>query len=243
MSHFKTAHQILKILKDTYKDAKIMLHFSNHWELLVAVCLSAQCTDKKVNEVTAQLFPKYRAMKHSSPKYTALFPTITPEIHEIINFAEVPRNELEHDIRQTGFFRNKAKNIQAAAAIVLMEYHATIPKTMNEIVKIPGVARKTGNVVLGNAYGVVEGIAVDTHVMRLSQRLGLSKNKTPEKIEHDLMRLYPQNEWFTLTYYLIEHGRAVCNAKKPKCTMCVLNNLCPSAFQFPHFTSSIAKGS
>lgn len=213
-----------------------MLHFSNEWELLVAVCLSAQCTDKKVNEVTSGLFPKYRTLKYSSPKYSALFPTITPEIQEIINFAEAPRNELEQDIRKTGFFRNKAKNLQTAAVMVLTEYHATIPKTMNEIITIPGVARKTGNVVLGNAYGVIEGIAVDTHVMRLSQRLGLSKNKTPETIEHDLMRIYPKNEWFTLTYYLIEHGRAVCNARKPNCHQCVLSTICPVAYKFPQFT-------
>ena len=229
---------ILSILKKTYTNAGMILQFSNNWELLVSVILSAQCTDKKVNEVTANIFPKYRALNLSAENYSSLFDTITPEIQEIINFALVPCKELEHDIRQTGFYRNKAKNLQNAADLVLTQFHGTIPDTMNEITKIPGVARKTGNVVLGNAYAVVEGIAVDTHVKRLSNRFGLTKHSHPEKIEQDLMRLFPRNEWFMLTYYLIEHGRAICNARKPKCDHCVLNKQCPSAFDFTHFKST-----
>lgn len=205
------ALEIIRRLKEEYPDAKIALKYANNFELLVAVILSAQCTDKKVNEVTQTLFKKYRTIQ---------------------DFAKAPLEELEQDIRQTGFFRNKAKNIKASANMVLERFNGEIPSTMEEMLLLPGVARKTANVVLGNAYGIFEGIAVDTHVKRLSGRLGLSKNATPEKIETDLMKIIPREEWFNSTYLLIEHGRAVCDAKKPRCDICVLNDVCPSAFKF-----------
>lgn len=205
------ALEIIRRLKEEYPDARIALKYGNNFELLVAVILSAQATDKKVNEVTQELFKKYRSIE---------------------DFAGAPIEELEQDVRQTGFYRNKAKNIKGAARMVLERFGGQVPSTMDEILLLPGVARKTANVVLGNAYGVFEGIAVDTHVMRLSQRLGLSKNATPEKIEQDLMKIVPRDDWFRFTYLLIEHGRVVCVAKKPKCDICVLNDICPSAFKF-----------
>jgi endonuclease III len=201
---------VIKRLKKVYPHASIALKFGNNWELLVATELSAQCTDKKVNEVTETLFKKYRT---------------------VADYAHADSSEFEQDIRPTGFFRNKTKNIIGAAQMVLTEFGGDVPRTMNEIIRLPGVARKTANIVLGNAYGVVDGIAVDTHVQRLSRRLGLSEGKTPEIIERDLMDLWPRAEWFGATYLLIEHGRAVCTAKKPQCGVCVLNDICPSAFK------------
>ncbi len=208
------AQKVLQILEKTYPDAKTALNFSNNWELLVAVALSAQSTDKRVNIVTESLFKKYKRIE---------------------DYANADIEEFQQDIYSTGFYRNKAKNIIAAANMILKEWNGEIPKTLNEMLKIPGVARKTANVVLGNAYGIVEGIAVDTHVIRLSQRLGLSQNTTPEKIEKDLMELYDRSDWFRLTNLLIAHGRTICEAKKPKCDICPLNQICPSAFQFKHF--------
>ena len=199
---------IVQELKKLFPRAGMMLKYKNNWELLVAVMLSAQCTDKKVNEVTAKLFKKYR--------------TLDDYIH-------TSRREFEKDIYSTGFYRNKAKNILAAAKTIKEKYNGKIPKTMGEILKIPGVARKTANVVLGNAYGVVEGIAIDTHMIRLSQRLGFTKHTDPIKIEKDLMALFPKSQWFGLTYMLINHGRALCEAKKPKCGVCPLNKLCPAS--------------
>lgn len=202
--------KILKKLRRLYPGAKIALKFGSEWELLVATELSAQCTDKKVNEVTDGLFKKYRSVE---------------------DYAAAPREEFETDIRPTGFYRNKAKNIIAAAHIVMTDYGGRLPRTMEEMVRIPGVARKTANIILGNAFGVVEGIAVDTHVFRLSKRLGLSDGKTPEKVERDLMRLISKNEWFQSTYFLIEHGRNICAAKKARCDICDISGLCPSAFK------------
>jgi len=202
--------EIIDRLEDEYPGAKIVLNYSNTLELLVAVILSAQCTDKKVNEVTAGLFKKYK---------------------DVSDYAGVPLGELEEDIRPTGFYRNKAKNIKGAASMIIERFGGEVPSTMEDIIKLPGVARKTANVVLGNAFGVVEGIAVDTHVKRLSNRLGLSDKSDPEKIERDLMETVPKSKWFKLTYLLIEHGRAVCDAKKPKCDSCLLNDICPSAFK------------
>ncbi len=210
----KRAGRIIKILKKKYPHAKIALHYSNNWELLVAVILSAQCTDKKVNEVTENLFRKYRTLD---------------------DYVKAKPKEFEQMIRPTGFYRAKAKNILATAKIVKERFGGKVPRTMEEILTLKGVARKTANVVLGNAYGVVEGIAVDTHVRRISQRLGLSKNEDPVKIEQDLMQLVPKKDWFKLTYLLIDHGRATCTAKDPRCDLCPLNNICPSAFQFPRF--------
>lgn len=210
----RRAREIFTVLREKYPRAKIALNFSNHWELLVAVILSAQCTDKKVNEVTAELFKKYKTLD---------------------DYAEADPRDFERMIRPTGFFRAKAKNILASAKITREKFGGKIPRTMEEILTLKGVARKTANVVLGNAYGVTEGIAVDTHVRRLSQRLGFSKNNNPEKIEKDLMSLFPKRQWFRLTYLLIGHGRALCAAKDPSCDLCPLQKLCPSAFDFPRF--------
>lgn len=203
------AKKIISTLKRKYPNARIILNYSNPWELLVATVLSAQTTDVKVNEVTRSLFQKYRSIE---------------------DFAQVPLKELEKDIQTIGLYLNKAKFLKASAQTILEKHQGQVPKTMSELTELPGVARKTANIVLGNAYGVVEGIAVDTHVKRLAQRLGLSKNKSPEKIERDLMELFPKNDWFKLTYLLIDHGRAVCKAQRPRCDKCVLNEICPSAF-------------
>ncbi len=188
----KRAAALIARLKKLFPRAKIALRYSNNWELLVAVVLSAQCTDKKVNEVTKGLFKKYRALD---------------------DYATADPDTFATDVRPTGFYRNKAKNILAAAKKVQQEFGGRVPKTMDEILTLPGIARKSANVILGNAYGVVEGIAVDTHVMRLSQRFGLTKERTPEKIERDLMEALPKNEWFGFTYRLIEYGRTYCPAR------------------------------
>ena len=204
----------MRRLKKTYPNAKIALTFSNPWELLVAVILSAQCTDKKVNEVTPPLFKKYRTLDdyiHANPK------------------------EFELMIRPTGFYHAKTKSILASANIVKEKFGGRIPRTMEEMLMLRGVARKSANVVLGNVYGVVEGIAVDTHVRRLSSRLGLSDFHDPVKIERDLMALVPRKDWFSATYLLIDHGRAICTAKDPRCDLCPLKDICPSAFKFPRF--------
>ncbi len=203
--------ELIMRLKQEYPDAGIVLNYANTLELLVSVILSAQCTDKKVNEVTATLFKKYK---------------------DVNDYANAPLEEFEQDIRPTGFYRNKAKNIKGAATMIIERFAGEVPSTMEELIQLPGVARKTANVVMGNAFGTVEGIAVDTHVKRLSNRLGLSANADPEKIERDLMKTVPKDEWFKLTYLLIEHGRAVCDAKKPKCDVCSLNDICSSAFKF-----------
>lgn len=183
---------ILKELQRLFPQAHIALHYSNNWELMVAVQLSAQCTDKRVNMVTPVLFKKY-------PRFD--------------DYCAADPAEFEKDIHSTGFFRNKTKNILAAAKMVKEKFNGEIPRTMAEILTIPGVARKTANVVLGNAYGVVDGIAVDTHVMRLAQKLGLTQYKDPVRIERDLMALIPKKEWFAFTYRLIEYGRAYCVAR------------------------------
>jgi len=207
----KRVREIIKRLKEEYPDAKIALKFSNPLELLVATILSAQTTDKKVNEVTQKrLFKKYRNAE---------------------DYAYTPLEELQNDIRELGFFKMKAKHIQEAAKIILEKFKGEVPRTMEEILTLPGVARKTANIVLSNAYGVVVGIPVDTHVKRLSQRLGLSSNKDPNKIEEELMEIVPKEKWFKFPYLLIDHGRKICDAKKPRCDICVLNDICPSAFK------------
>lgn len=188
----KRAAALVAALKSLIPEASIALTYKNNWELLVAVILSAQCTDKKVNEVTAKLFKKYRTLD---------------------DYVNADPNEFAHNIKSTGFYRNKAKNILAAAKKVKKEFGGRLPKTMEEMLSIPGVARKTANVVLGNAYGVVEGIAVDTHVIRLSRRFGLTDEKNPVKIERDLMKILPKNEWFAFTYLLIDYGRHFCSAR------------------------------
>ncbi|MCW4046788.1 MAG: endonuclease III [Candidatus Bathyarchaeota archaeon] len=205
------ALKIIELLEKEHPDAKVALHYSNPLELLVATMLSAQSTDELVNKVTKTLFKKYKK----------------PE-----DYANVDLKELEQDIRSTGFYHNKAKNLQNAAKMLVEKYHSQVPKTMEELVELPGVARKTANIVLTNAYGIVAGIAVDTHVRRLAQRLGLSENDDPNKIEQDLMSIVPKDKWMRITDLLIFHGRRVCTAKKPNCAGCVLNKICPSAFSF-----------
>lgn len=203
------ARRIVWKLKELFPKARIVLRYGSNWELLVAVQLSAQCTDVMVNKVTEKLFKKYRNLED----YTAADP-----------------KEFEKDIHSCGFFRNKTKNILAAAKIVQERFGEEVPRTMKEILTLPGVARKTANVVLGNAYGIVEGIAVDTHVRRLSQKLGLTSHSDPVKIEQDLMRLIPNKDWFFLTYRLIEYGRQVCPARKHKdCESHPLTKIYPQA--------------
>jgi len=205
------ASTIIRLLEKEYPQAKIALRYSNPVELLVATILSAQCTDERVNKVTETLFKKYRKAE---------------------DYAEADLGELELDIKPTGFFRNKAKNIKQTSRILVDRFNSQVPKTMEELLQLPGVARKTANIVLQNAYGITEGIAVDTHVRRLSKRLGLTENEDPSKIEQDLMGIIPKNEWMRITDLLIFLGRNVCVAKKPKCAACVLNKICPSAFTF-----------
>jgi endonuclease-3 len=202
------APHVIRLLSEAYPDAKVALRFTNPLECLVATILSAQCTDEKVNEVTATLFEKYRR----------------PE-----DYLRVPEDELKADIKPTGFYNQKAASIRAACARIVEAYDGEVPDTMQELVTLRGVARKTANIVLGNAFGVVEGIAVDTHVKRLANRIGFSAEKDPDRIERDLMRLIPRERWFDLTYVLIEHGRAVCRARRPRCTDCPIEPLCPSS--------------
>lgn len=202
-----TAKIIARLNKD-YPDAAIALHYESPLEILVATILSAQCTDERVNLVTKDLFKKYRTVG---------------------DYARVPQQELEGDIRSTGFFRNKAKNIRGAAALLLSEFNGEVPRSMEELLRLPGVARKTANVVLGNAFGMAEGVVVDTHIFRLSHRLGLSQGKTPEKVEGDLMRIVPRESWILFGHQLIFHGRRICHARKPLCSECFLSDICPSA--------------
>jgi endonuclease-3 len=192
MEQQEKAMAILGELKGLFPDAKMSLRYGNNWELLVAVELSAQCTDKKVNEITPALFAKY--------------PTLA-------DYTKVRPSEFEKDIFQSGFYRNKTKNILGAAKMISEKFGGEVPRTMEEMLTIPGVARKTANVVLGNAYGVVEGIAVDTHVKRLARLWGLTDEENPEKIEKDLMKLLPKEEWFQFTYLVIEYGRKYCTAR------------------------------
>jgi endonuclease III len=200
------AATVLRVLRKAYPAAKIMLRHENAMQLLVAVMLSAQCTDKRVNIVTQSLFKKYKTAD---------------------DFASADLREFEQEIYSTGFYRNKAKNIIAAAQMIQDRFGGKIPATMEDMLLLPGVARKTANIVLSNVHGVLAGIGVDTHVKRLSFRLGLSVHTNPEKIENDLMQLYPLKEWNKVTYLLIEHGRAVCKARVPACSRCVLNKMCP----------------
>lgn len=214
------AYQVLEKLEKHYPNAHMILEWGNNWELMTAIILSAQCTDIMVNKVTAKLFPKYRKslliQRNPYEWDTEIYTIMHEEFIEIVNFAEVPSSELEEDIRSTGFYKNKAKNLQAAAKVVLETYHGTFPKTIAELITIPGVGRKTANVFLGNAYHIYEGIAVDTHVIKQSQLLGLTKNTKPEKIEQDLMQLFDQKDWFKLTYLLIDHGRNVRRKKSDR---------------------------
>ncbi|MEM2917633.1 MAG: endonuclease III [Candidatus Bathyarchaeia archaeon] len=202
--------KIIELLEKAHPDAKIALNYTNPLELLIATILSAQCTDKRVNIVTEKLFKKYRKAE---------------------DYAKADLKELEEDIKSTGFYRNKAKNIKRCCQILIEKFGSQVPKTMKEMLELPGVARKTANIVLANAYGVVEGIAIDTHVRRLSQRLGLTDEVDANKIEGDLMKIVPKDKWMRFADLLIFHGRRICKAKKPKCDICVINHLCPSAFK------------
>ena len=204
------AIEVIRRLEQEYPGAKIALEFSDPLELLVATVLSAQCTDEMVNKVTASLFRKYRTAD---------------------DYANADLEQFEREIRSTGFYRSKARNIIGAARLMVVDFGAQVPATMAELITLPGVARKTANIVLYNGYGVTHGIAVDTHVRRLSRRLGLSQNNDPNKIEQDLMKQVPKAKWGHFSYLLIEHGRAVCQARKPKCDVCLLSDICPSAFK------------
>jgi len=212
MSEKERSQEILTLLRKQYPDAKgTALNFSNALELLVATILAAQCTDEKVNQVTRVLFRKYRTPK---------------------DYAEASLDELREIVKPTGFYRNKSKFIKAAAKKLVEDFDSEIPHSIEQMTKLPGVARKTANIVLSNACGVIEGVAVDTHVMRLSKRLGLTEQKNRDKIERDLMSLFPKEQWFQLANLLIAHGRSVCTARRPKCGVCVIDDLCPSAFTF-----------
>ncbi|HWG89511.1 MAG TPA: endonuclease III [Candidatus Thermoplasmatota archaeon] len=202
----KRGQAVFERLSREYPEAHCALDYTTPLDLLVATMLSAQCTDAMVNKITPTLFARCKTAR---------------------DYLDIPREELEKIIFRSGFYRNKAKNIQGMAAALLERHAGEVPRTMEELVALPGVARKTANVVLGNAFGIVEGVCVDTHVGRLSRRLGLSPKEDPEKVEQDLMDLFPREQWFLLTYYLIEHGRAVCDAKKPECAACVVADLCP----------------
>ncbi len=197
-------------LRCLYPDAQCSLNFSNPLELLVATQLSAQCTDERVNIVTRDLFQKYRSVEA---------------------YVTVSQEELEQDIRSTGFYRNKAKNIRAACQRIIANYDGEVPRTMADLLTLPGVARKTANVVLGNAFGIVEGFVVDTHIGRLARRFGWTTNEDPVKVEQDLMRLVPRQDWLDLSHLMIFHGRAICQARRPLCEQCSLVKLCPSAFK------------
>lgn len=206
--------KILELLEEEYPCVEgTALRWGIPLELLVATILSAQSTDEKVNEVTESLFRKYRTAE---------------------DYASSPEGELEKDIRSTGFYRQKAGFIREACRAIVEKHSGEVPSSMEELTRLKGVARKTANIVLGNAFGIVEGIAVDTHVMRLSKRLGLTEQRDREKIERDLMEIVPRTKWFHFSNLLIEHGRRVCDAKRPRCDGCVLNEFCPSAFTFSH---------
>jgi endonuclease-3 len=207
----KNISEIIELLKKEKPDVGIALTHSTPLELLIATILSAQCTDRQVNEVTKKLFKKYKS-KH--------------------DYIAASQEELKKEIYSTGFYRNKAKNIKKMCEMLVNNFNGEVPDTMEELVTLPGVARKTANIVLSGAFGKLEGIAVDTHVKRLSFRLGLTDKIYQDKIEKDLMELVPRKDWANFSLLLIHHGRNICNARKPACGKCILNSLCPSAFSF-----------
>ena len=205
----KRVRDVIRRLKRTYPDAKTSLNHTSPFELLVATILSAQSTDERVNIVTADLFRKYRK----------------PE-----DYLKVPARELEQDIHSTGFFRNKTKSLQGTAKMLTEEFGGEVPHTMDELLKLPGVARKTANVVLGNAFGIKAGVVVDTHVTRLSHRLNFSQEKTAEKIEQDLIPIVPKKDWVIFPHLMIYHGRKICKARNPLCAECAVEKECPSSY-------------
>jgi len=200
--------EIIRILRTEYPESRTALYYKTPLQILVATILSAQCTDAKVNEITPSLFEMYPSVE---------------------DFSKADKNELEEMIRPTGFFRNKAKSILLASQKIMKDFNGKVPDTMNDLIMLPGVARKTANIVLSSAFDKAEGIAVDTHVKRLAGRMGLSPEKNPDKIERDLMALVPKEDWLDFNYLFVNHGRAICQAKKPRCTPCSLRDLCPSA--------------
>jgi endonuclease III len=201
----RSANKILQLLIETYPDAVCSLRHVNSLELLIATILSAQCTDERVNIVTQTLFKKYRKAS---------------------DYAKAPLEELEQDVKSTGFYRNKAKNIQECCRILDKKFGGQPPADLDELVALPGIGRKTANVVMGNAFGIASGVVVDTHVSRISQRLGLTTQKTPEKIEIDLNEIVPQDEWVAFSHRVIQHGRRTCKARKPQCDVCEFNKVC-----------------
>jgi endonuclease-3 len=201
-------NEILKRLDERYPGVTCALHHNSAWELLVATILSAQCTDVRVNMVTPVLFQKYPTPEH---------------------FAALQPEDLEDDIRSTGFFRNKSKSLVGAARKIISDFGGNVPRTMDELLTIPGVARKTANVVLGSWYNIADGVVVDTHVQRISRRLELTKNEEPQKIEQDLMKIIPRTRWIAFSHQIIHHGRALCVARNPKCAECPLENICHAA--------------
>lgn len=205
----KRVREIIRRLKRAYPDAKCSLNHTNAFELLIATILSAQCTDDRVNIVTSDLFRKFRK----------------PE-----DYLRVSPRELEKDIQSTGFFRNKTKSIQGTSKMLIEKFGGQVPHTMTELLELPGVARKTANVVLGNAFEIKSGVVVDTHVTRLSHRLGLTKEKDPRKIELDLIEIVPKNDWVIFSHLMIAHGRNTCRARSPLCEECVVEKFCPSSF-------------
>jgi len=202
----KRSQWLFRALKKTYPDAHCELNYTTPFELMVATILSAQCTDKRVNLVTEKLFKKYKGPQ---------------------GYASAPLKEIERAVHSTGFYRNKAKNIQANCKILVEEYGGEVPTTMEELISLPGVGRKTANVILGNAFGKSEGVVVDTHVSRISQLLGLTRATSPEKIEKDLVQIFPRRDWTLLSHLLIWHGRACCIARRPQCQNCSLQAKCP----------------
>ena len=204
----KKVIEIIDLLEKIHPDAKLALKWSTPLELLVATILSAQCTDERVNKVTEHLFKKYRTAE---------------------DYANANLEEFEQDIRSISFYRSKARNIKKACQILVEKYNSEVPKTMEDLLSLPGVARKTANIVLSNAYGILEGIIVDTHVRRVSRRLGLTEETDSYKVEKDLMKIVPREKWLRFADLLIFHGRRICKAKNPKCDECILNKICPSA--------------
>jgi len=202
--------EIIKRLQEHYPAAKCSLNFKSAHQLMVATILSAQCTDERVNIVTRDLFKKYRSIK---------------------DFAAADLAELEEDVRTTGFFRNKAKSIKLSAQQLLEEHGGKIPRTLDELVKLAGVGRKTGSVILGAGYGMAEGVVVDTHVGRISRLLGLTKEKDPVKVERDLMKILPEEDWIVWSHLMIDHGRALCIARRPRCGECLLSDVCPGRLE------------
>jgi endonuclease-3 len=207
MTEQERANEVVARLHQAYPEAKCSLDFTTPLELLVATILAAQCTDDRVNMVTRTLFKKYQSAQ---------------------DYTQVPLSELEQDLKQINFYRNKARNVQAMAAILVNRYNGEVPRTMRELVALPGAARKTANVVLGNAFGIVEGVIVDTHCNRISHRLGFTTTDDPVRVEQELMKIVDRKDWLDYTHLLIYHGRAVCQARKPICQQCTLLDLCPT---------------